>query len=1056
MKTTKVSMREIIAKRAKQSERAASSMGLAKPALRSKSSPQTELQVEAAKYGTLLMSCVPGSKSYNQNLGCLMKIYDAKRKSEFMTANEANYDTRFQAMVTKPNPPANQMTVAETEILLGNLFKARRNLTDFGFAKNYEYAAPIPQPSQELYTDLCLNLPREYASEFNQFLHKVAMPPTMPNMLATVAQFGKKEKRKLASDWKESLKVNWKFLVLDTEHQDWMKKIQTAKLKFDQAGYKAAVALIMQFVSHCDLPTSSPAFPFNCLTKEDGHSWGHISETNTPLLHQIHQSATDIMNLLAGYMLKIKAEHLPWPQFLSKVDAWYKKIISQTPCSILNPGGMKIKLDHAWPHFIFEQSGGNYKHSTQEDILNGKPDRSIYMTPAVMRYLMMYLFQIIQESFTHPTRLKNFGWSDGGAEKLLSSLVSQLPTGTDVDFDAYEAAQPCQFGGPLKNVQFDNVLFCAQDIKKMDFHSLPEKNDELHRDIQEQLGFAHCRNPASLLVRVMIALSCCMTKSPMILSNQGIFYQAKDLNPSGVWLTYLLNQYGSAAMMTELIEAGRNLPHSEFIGGAEKCSGDDQLMMWVFKKSPYIKQKEQAERSEKEFVTDTSKARQELEKTLRTRMIKIAHRHGYEFKEDTLVFSPNFSSMSFLGAHVYLNKEHDLIPSRAPSQIMATLVLPKSIPEKLQDVRALTAARIYSTYYESVLSHPKLAKTMEISYPRIVKSVMNRKVQVLSGFWSQDGMEITNILPSSLPTVAEVYEWMTGNKLAESSEGGVPSEEFGEALSDADEEAVPPRRRSRGKKVPEVVIDDEDLFAALEAEDESSAESQLGESDLEEPEPEQPLRLQTAEEADKKTDIVLALKEAIRAKDVVNVDILFKLLKALPGGQNALEDVIDEMAEDIAEMQYHHRLAHDPHFQKDKKKKKGVESEPQNPQKPVQINGNQGSATNSDDHADRHYDSDEDDDYQANEYQAYFGYMNMQYTNFRPAILATTLASETLPYLPIWADTYLVSSDTFEEVEKELSKIYDDRRLPGLTLPIRRSQDQALAVLHGWKRALLK
>jgi len=113
---------------------------------------------------------------------------------------------------------------------------------------------------------------------------------------------------------------------------------------------------------------------------------------------------------------------------------------------------------------------------------------------------------------------------------------------------------------------------------------------------------------------------------------------------------------------------------------------------------------------------------------------------------------------------------------------MATVCLPKHASRKGIHPASLDAARLISAYYESAVPYPGLAKVFQHSYARVLKSVPDRKFQVLDPFWSLEEVELTDTLPETLPTRNEIHRWLTGFPLVDSLEGEANSEEEYEAF----------------------------------------------------------------------------------------------------------------------------------------------------------------------------------------------------------------------------------------------------------------------------------
>lgn len=800
-KLAQLSMKEIKQRRMKRNDNATvATVGKRKSPVEIKKMEHTSLQLQCVKLGTQIMALTPGTKTFHAQISVLMKMYDDKKSHEFLKQSDTTYDTRFQTILLKPKPPPNALTALEVEATLGTLFAYRRIITNFGFTKMYDYNAPISKPSQELHIDICVLLPRAYAESFNAYIQMVSMPPTMPNMLAKVSTYCKAPLRKLKAKWKESLDKHVKFIFENENHIAALQLIHRADAPISAEGLVRALAIVTEFQDNAALKASSPAFPFNCVDRPDGHPYGAYHDDNEPLQVAIENCSYALLVSLGKYCLtNANCVTYPYATFQTFIDKWYQAIVKKVPTpGIFDSSKHTLKLkqselmENLWSHFVWEQSGGNYKHSTAADLEEGKPDRSIYMSPGTLRFTMMFLFEVIQEAFVHPSRSKNFGWPDGGAEKLMVDLLSQNVNDDHVfEFIPFETAQPNVDGGPLKNIVYKNVAFSCPDIRAMDMHTNPDKVDDAHRRAEIALAVSHPKNFAELLIRCLIHLSSAVIKKPLILSNQGIFFFLNHTLPSGAWATYYINQCGSAAMHDDLLEVGRNLKHtSGFIGAGQKAHGDDQILMWTWKDSPFQTNAQIAEASGKSLVTQNAKTLEECKADLQERLRNVAIAHGYEFKKETLAVTNNLSSLAYLGCHIYQNEDGIMIPSRRASQILCTLALPKKVSVKNEDPAAIAAARIMSTYYESAIPHPAIAKICEVSYQRFLQRSVKRKLSVaIEGFWTEYETKLAGSLPDYLPTRAEIFTWLTGENATSSVSGG-DSTEFKDVELSEDEQEI--------------------------------------------------------------------------------------------------------------------------------------------------------------------------------------------------------------------------------------------------------------------------
>jgi hypothetical protein len=401
----------------------------------------------------------------------------------------------------------------------------------------YCYAPMYTNPHLPSWITLLAFLPEDVFNSIKTFMHHVWLPPQMGAMINKLSQgleslvnFDRKTMMPIIKELISEAKLN-----------------ANAQLDIDlinsfPISTKPSIA-ILNWMQSAQIRPSSPGFPWTCSTKQNGDLYGQLESSNTPLIEHMLGVAERILKTLGTAIGK----HILLPNEDLLDVAWgigkklYTAIHSQRirPDNILiNPGTQQSIISSLSSHIVWTLSSGHVKPVSYEDVLAGKPTRAIYQSPGTIRLMMARTGQMISDAWEHKAHLPHFGWQAGGAQQVVEKLFSQLPS--EPELLTSPTSGP-EFGAlPEDRVQAiscETMVFATPDISGQDQQFHPEFFQIAYSVLKRDFVLKILDERRAALLWAFYGFYNSMEIQPKILTNAGVSYTARWLNPSGGNLT---------------------------------------------------------------------------------------------------------------------------------------------------------------------------------------------------------------------------------------------------------------------------------------------------------------------------------------------------------------------------------------------------------------------------------------------------------------------------------------------------------------------------------------
>jgi hypothetical protein len=760
-------------------------------------------------------ACSTSATIRNTALGKIMNIHKNNRNApDYISPGSMwTFDSRFAVYWMAPVPVQIPCSTSDVMNIMQKLKPVNFAITSVGYAIAYSYSPKPTQPMRQVWTEYCIHGTPDFFRSLSQIKSLVFIPPQLPNMLGKLA---KNLLKPLKPCSKERLRQ-----VVDQSSCIMQDDINFFKLEDSKKG-TTIINTMIAWVLMCSPHKATPGFPYNCMNKSGGFSWGSISESNTVLLDSI---ILVIERFFTRILALLKTKHSltnPHEAFIHGRDL-YKYLYSQTGMTYdttidtLKVEGNKQTLS-LLPHIVWCLSSGNVKPVTLEDIKEGKPNRSIFMSPAMIRIAFMRLSQQASEHWTHTSKLKNFGWQNGGTDRLLNQLFSQVGVAKDEFWDHAEFIVTAK---DTYDVTFPECAFFTPDIQSQDNHFdasfLSIFYDVVKRDFVKALP-GRFQAPMACMLGFMNA----MEEAPIILTNNNVFFYPKNLNPSGGPFTSQHSQNQSTVLGNE----AKDFEWFERTKLAHVSSGDDAILM-LYCTDTFQVSKEPINigfRGMKlEDTLDDSKVGKyhkdhpyevinaEIQK--RTEVLQFGKKgsslhgmqgfsahirktYGIEFKPETLNVANTLSACEFLGASITCIPEQHygiaaLVASRPLHKCLFTILWPKQHITDGLSPQTTAAMRAFAVYYDIALVHKEAALIIYQVYQYFKKQAVAITAIPDPKYYESDFASVpTEVFLPDLPPLGVIFKWMTGlepeTRSIDSVEGGDYEGDYTEDNVDAE------------------------------------------------------------------------------------------------------------------------------------------------------------------------------------------------------------------------------------------------------------------------------
>jgi len=731
----------------------------------------------------------------NKAVSRIMEVYKHNKiASEYiLPGNSWTFTSRFAVYWAMPVTQQISFSKHDTASVLAKFSPMDFPITSIGYHQAYAYSVKPTAPNREVWTQYCIYGTEGVFREISRIKGLVYVPPQLPNML-----------NKLATNLSKTLKPC---------PPDRLKQVvtQSSCVMQDDINYfqdcgRESIPIVQAVVDwclKCEPHKATPGFPYSCLVKKGGFTWGTVSESNTPLMLSVWSVIERFVTRLLAACQKNKCLDNPEKSFkigeqlyallYSKKEMVYDKELD-------NEENEKGKIATSLlPHCVWTLSSGNVKPVAVEDIKAGKPDRSVFMSPAMIRFSFMRLSQQVSAHWKHSSKLTSFGWQKGGSDVVVNKLFTQFGFEEDDFWDKAEFHSPA--GQDTFDITFPQACFFAPDIKAQDNHydssffSIFYK--VIMRDFVQVIPTKY-----ACAVAAMLGFMNAVEVSPIILTNANIFFYPHNLNPSGGPFTSQHSQNQSTVLGNE----AKDYQWYESVKVAHLSSGDDAILaLWSNRKDLHFGLRGMT----LEEVNDINKVTENNKKNpynvINTETLKrgtvlefgnkqmwkgmagfaahIRSKYAIEFKPDTLKIHHTLSSVEFLGAHITVIPTADygipaLVASRPLHKALFTVLWPKQHPTEGVSAQTTAAMRAMAVYYDIALVNKAAASMMYQVYSHFKKGAAGTMVAPPSyKYYESDFCTVpTDKFLPELPPLGEIFTWMTGlqpaTRQVDSIEGG--------------------------------------------------------------------------------------------------------------------------------------------------------------------------------------------------------------------------------------------------------------------------------------------
>jgi hypothetical protein len=668
------------------------------------------------------------------------------------------WEQRFAVKKRRAGIPTSSVNKAEIAAALVRLHPADRPLLRAGFKMDYAYSPTFTDPDVDVWAYLCRDLLPEqfYREELARQSKMIFIPPTVANMVRKTAKYLGPDMPQIHPQYLELMHKYYKVQVPATAFS--FPKTTIAP-KDDLDGYvEQVVSHLAEWFSCPDEPladgsfakpraerrfvlkNTSPGSPYVVTDSPDGLPWRscHAPGFLEHFLHGPTSVVSRFLRMATKEVLSARKRayegvddavpdqrRIALGRFVDRGRRFYTKVLAQNHAS-LDDGGLDVTS--FWSHFVRTVMAGNIKPVTLDEIEEGKPDRSVYNDPALIRFFSAKFSLLAYAHLSCPWYHKP-GWMNGKAGAFVREAAAALDETADVRL----------VDGPiptLKAIEFPHCVDIKPDVRAMDMHTHPEilKDYYEHDLIGPLVPVAQRTNIHVAVLAFVIGVLSEAAQHPMCLTNSGVMYFPKHLNSSGAAHTYMVNMKNTTPVYLGLrgeLPGQKYVLQKEYAGVRffHRAVGDDQMIVIRLPEiaTPTGFLPINSRDRDGSILAATTSTFNAFVKFFRgsdpdkvTGLMKEVQKFaGWEFKPETLAVSRNLSATAFLGHHLYVSeefvtKEGDagaVLAARPLHQILFSAEWPKSQLTKRQQEAGLThnvytAVRAISAMLEASAAYP--------------------------------------------------------------------------------------------------------------------------------------------------------------------------------------------------------------------------------------------------------------------------------------------------------------------------------------------------------------
>lgn len=716
----------------------------------------------------------------NQALTSIFQVYRHNTNSALYISpfSSWKYEDRFAVYFFQPVSNFNVPTKEEILSVVQNFHPKQLEMISAGYTQGYAYNAKPTNPNKVVYLLYCKYMKPDLFSYFMRVKNLVYTPPQLPNML-----------QKLRVNMSKSLPQPDPLFITKVinSSQCECKELIEILINAEKNG-KTSVQAMMEVIYEAKPHTSSPSFPWVCMSKTDGTSWGSLSASNEPLMDAIFSVIERFVRMLNGSIGTTPEARgkVSVKQAYEKGKSFYQYLHNMIYQNfVLDKVLLEMKYDdkkksmYLSPHIIFLESSGRIKPVTEEDIKNGKPDRSIFQSPAMIRLAYMFLSEQITDNWVNSSKLKHFGWQQGGTERLLNELFEQVDIRDSAFVEHFDILAK-QEGKRIHDVTFPNACFWFPDIKAQDQHFHPDFFKILYSVLQRDT-VSKIPKIYQQIFSAYLGFMHQLEQQPLILTNANVLFQGRNLNVSGGPFTTIHSNNHSCVIKEEIFNWDWKIHSQNKIKLAHKAAGDDAMVMFYLPGSIHLgysgilDRKRTTEQKLHNTITENNTHVQNRVLDFQFKNIipfqkYILKKYGIELKDETLQLYPTLSAGEFLGNSIYyLPDDADgfgqpaFVASRPLSKVLFSGFWGQTIPSPGIGPHMVAAMRIFSAYYDSSLIYLNINTILAKVYYYLRNLEANKPLAPYK-YFETDYFEMPpdmTVLPD-LPKLADVFTWMTG------------------------------------------------------------------------------------------------------------------------------------------------------------------------------------------------------------------------------------------------------------------------------------------------------
>jgi len=499
--------------------------------------------------------------------------------------NQWGWAERFAVKMLRPAVTAQTPGKAETVAQLANWQATSNPWMTLGYKQEYAYIPQFPFPYSPIWVPFARYLTGQLGEDALKEASKwVFVAPSAANMISKTVE-----------------NLNHKVPVTPPDVRAAVKKLFTIRIPSDAFVFPKrdadrtkwqvqAVNNVVEWLTHDAMPDgaghfsddapyplkdTSPGLPWILMKPEQGTTYGHGH--NPKLLGPLFLNKDSVARRFLGKML---LQYLDGPHLreiwainaagasTATVEEAKARIMElgrrfYTSCvSSLHPtvdsGGEKPSNFKA--HLMYNQLAGNVKPVLADEIAQGKPNRSVYSTAALLRLLGTRMSHLAYEYLESPYAEKKFSFVKGGAARLTATMLELL------DVESLRDAGAHRHSEVLRNVEAEDVLWFAPDVKAMDMHSADDNVEDFHRhDLAGSIPLSSRIDLEQVLLLMCVGVLEESIVHPVVLFVASTEYRPTHLNTSGNAFVYLINQRRATAVGAVLTGDGARLmdaPHS--------------------------------------------------------------------------------------------------------------------------------------------------------------------------------------------------------------------------------------------------------------------------------------------------------------------------------------------------------------------------------------------------------------------------------------------------------------------------------------------------------------